>query len=247
MSCEPCSNQVPCVPPTPQPFNLKGDKGFTPSWKVIADGPNRAVIQVTGWIGGDGDVPDITLPCYVGANGYVTNIALAVNVKDLFQGDKGWSPVLAIVNDGARRVFQVIDWVDGEGTKPTTGLYVGPTGLTNVIANAIDVRATSLAELEFNIYGVVTNREYTLIKRVRDVTTINTFYVKTLGIGTATLTFKINGTPITGLTNIDIDKTDKTFTATAANVLPAGGKLTVEVTNAFRMDEGLESSLYYTI
>lgn len=246
MSCESCHDQTPCVPPVAQPFNLKGDKGWTPTWKLVADG-DRVVIEITGWIGGDGDEPEYVLPVYIGATGYVTSIASAVDVRDLFAGDKGWAPVLAIVNDGARRVFQVIDWVGGEGAKPTTGLYVGPTGLTATIGSAVDIKATSLAEIETNLYGVVTNRDYTLIKRCRAVTAINTLYIKTLGIGTATLTFKIDGVAITGLTNIDIDNTDQTFTATAANVIPVGGTLTFTVASAFLMDEGLESSLYYTL
>lgn len=56
------------------------------------------------------------------------------------QGEKGWAPVLAVVADGARRVFQVSDWTGGQGTKPTTGLYVGIDGLTAVLADGIDVR-----------------------------------------------------------------------------------------------------------
>lgn len=56
------------------------------------------------------------------------------------QGDGGWSPILAVVSDGARRVYQVIDWTGGEGTKPATGSYIGPTGLVADIASAVDVR-----------------------------------------------------------------------------------------------------------
>jgi len=46
-----------------------------------------------------------------------------------------------VVSDGARRVLQVADWSGGSGTKPTTGAYVGPTGLTTTLANAVDIRA----------------------------------------------------------------------------------------------------------
>jgi hypothetical protein len=56
------------------------------------------------------------------------------------QGQKGWSPALAVVADGARRVFQGYDWTGGAGTKPAIGQYVGSTGLTSVIGDAIDVR-----------------------------------------------------------------------------------------------------------
>jgi hypothetical protein len=55
-------------------------------------------------------------------------------------GLDGWTPVFAIVSDGARRVLQISDWVGGEGTKPTTGQYVGPSGLTGTLASAVDLR-----------------------------------------------------------------------------------------------------------
>ena len=55
-------------------------------------------------------------------------------------GDNGWSPQFAIVIDGERRVLQVVDWTDGQGVKPATGLYVGAAGLVSNIANGIDIR-----------------------------------------------------------------------------------------------------------
>jgi len=58
-------------------------------------------------------------------------------------GTNGWSPVLAVVSDGERRVLQVADWQGGTGTKPATGLYVGTTGLVALIANAVDVRGAT--------------------------------------------------------------------------------------------------------
>lgn len=63
-------------------------------------------------------------------------------VTDLI-GDSGWSPVFAVVNDSARRVLQVSDWQGGAGTKPATGLYVGASGLTAVLASAVDVRGAT--------------------------------------------------------------------------------------------------------
>lgn len=58
-------------------------------------------------------------------------------------GDNGWSPVLAVVSDGARRVHQVADWTAGEGTKPNTGQYVGPAGLVAAIGDAVDIRGAA--------------------------------------------------------------------------------------------------------
>ncbi len=55
-------------------------------------------------------------------------------------GLNGWTPILAVVTDGERRVHQVTDWTGGTGTKPTTGLYVGTTGLEADIADAVDIR-----------------------------------------------------------------------------------------------------------
>ena len=58
-------------------------------------------------------------------------------------GLHGWTPVLALVSDGARRVQQVSDWTGGTGTKPATGQYVSATGLVATAALAVDVRGPS--------------------------------------------------------------------------------------------------------
>lgn len=55
-------------------------------------------------------------------------------------GAKGWTPVLAVVSDSARRVLQVTDWTGGEGAKPATGSYIGSSGLVTLIASAVDIR-----------------------------------------------------------------------------------------------------------
>lgn len=57
-------------------------------------------------------------------------------------GSAGWSPVLSLVADGNRRVFQVINWVGGSGTPPATGGYIGSSGLVSSIASAVDVRGS---------------------------------------------------------------------------------------------------------
>lgn len=62
------------------------------------------------------------------------------------QGEKGWSPILAVVTDGARRVLQVSDWTGGAGSKPSTGQYIGATGLTATIGDAIDIRGAAGAD-----------------------------------------------------------------------------------------------------
>lgn len=55
-------------------------------------------------------------------------------------GDKGWSPVLALVADEDRTVFQVVDWVGGTGAEPSTG-YVSDDGLVDAIGDAATVAA----------------------------------------------------------------------------------------------------------
>jgi len=55
-------------------------------------------------------------------------------------GNNGWSPILATVTDGARRVHQVTDWTGGAGTKPATGQYIGISGLVADIADGVDIR-----------------------------------------------------------------------------------------------------------
>lgn len=55
-------------------------------------------------------------------------------------GINGWTSVEAIVNDGDRRVKQIVDWVGGSGTKPATGSYIGASGPTGTIGLAVDVR-----------------------------------------------------------------------------------------------------------
>lgn len=57
-------------------------------------------------------------------------------------GNAGWSPVLSLVADGNRRVFQVVNWVGGSGTPPATGGYIGLSGLVSSISSAVDVRGS---------------------------------------------------------------------------------------------------------
>ncbi|GAB3990362.1 hypothetical protein GCM10028807_17360 [Spirosoma daeguense] len=51
-----------------------------------------------------------------------------------------WAPIVGIKADGQRYVWQVIDWQNGIGTKPTTGQYIGANGYVATAAEAMDVR-----------------------------------------------------------------------------------------------------------
>jgi len=70
------------------------------------------------------------------------NWELQFDTAILPPGPQGWTPVYAGVDDGARRVQRLTDFVGGTGVKPTDGigLYVGPTGLVANIAAASDYR-----------------------------------------------------------------------------------------------------------
>ncbi len=58
-------------------------------------------------------------------------------------GYDGWTPVFAVVADGARYVQQVVDWAGGTGVKPPAGQYVGPAGFVSVIGEAVNIRGAS--------------------------------------------------------------------------------------------------------
>lgn len=61
-------------------------------------------------------------------------------------GTVGWSPMLAVVTDGERRVLQVADWTGGAGTKPATGSYIGAAGFVPAVADAVNVRGATGAQ-----------------------------------------------------------------------------------------------------
>ena len=55
-------------------------------------------------------------------------------------GDYGWTPVLAIVTSGERRVQRVVGWTGGTGDEPDVGVYVGSDGFESNIDDAVDIR-----------------------------------------------------------------------------------------------------------
>jgi len=67
----------------------------------------------------------------------------------------GWTPVLAVVADGERRVLQVTDWTGGEANKPAVGQYVGPSGFVASIGDASDVRGAAGAGTVESVSGVL--------------------------------------------------------------------------------------------
>jgi hypothetical protein len=129
------------VPASSFPWQQKGDKGdpgwsWVPVLSLVTDGV-RLVHRVVDWVGGAGEKP--TALGYVGATGFVAAAADAVDLRGT-AGVRGWSPVLAVVEDGVRRVQQVVDWAGGAGAKPATAGYVGAAGVVETAAEAVDVR-----------------------------------------------------------------------------------------------------------
>lgn len=55
-------------------------------------------------------------------------------------GFDGWSPVLAVIPDGERRVLKIIGWIGGAGQAPESGQYLGPTGAVRSLQEATDIR-----------------------------------------------------------------------------------------------------------
>lgn len=121
-----------------------GDKAWSPVYAIAADGTRR-VLRLESWVGGEGAAPPTTSggnPLYVGPAGLTTTIGDASDVRGVIglTGNKGWSPILAMVPDSARRVLQVQSWTGGEGTPPASGSYLGPAGFVAAIGDATDFR-----------------------------------------------------------------------------------------------------------
>jgi hypothetical protein len=127
-------------------FDVRGYAGWTPVYAVATNG-NARVLQLSSYVGGTGTAPSVLSggnPQYLGASGLTTTIGSAVDIRGPI-GTDGWEPVYANVADGYRIVQQLVDWTGGGGTKPTVPAttYIGASGLTTTIANAVDIRGTN--------------------------------------------------------------------------------------------------------
>ena len=129
----------------------QGFIGWSPVLAVVSDSARR-VVKITDWTGGIGTKPPINV--YLTTTGTTADISLATDIRGATGtsgstgatggvGTNGWSPILAIISDSARRVLQVYDWTGGTGSKPATGSYIGVSGLTGVLASAVDVRGST--------------------------------------------------------------------------------------------------------
>jgi hypothetical protein len=114
-----------------------GDNGWTPNPATVTDGDR--ILLFVSWSGGEGAQPESG---YVSPSGLTDISGNATDFRGVMGtiGNKGWSPILAAVADGARRVLQIADWTGGDGTKPTTGEYVGLIGLVPTAAEGVNIR-----------------------------------------------------------------------------------------------------------
>ena len=121
-----------------------------------ADAARALLLEKTGMLHGDGP-PDDALGAdgelYLDETGLVlygpkVNGAWPAGVS--LGGPAGWTPILAAVTDSvnldgngdARVVWQIADWIGGEGSEPATGGYIGASGQVVAIADAVNVRGS---------------------------------------------------------------------------------------------------------
>lgn len=115
----------------------------------------------------------------------------------------------------------------------------GPAGAPGPAGVAGPTGPVAVTGLKVSLYGdLESGQVYILDLKAWDAYTITDVTTK-LAAGTATVTLKINGTAITGLTNINLTTAKTDFLATAANLVSVGAEVTIEVvaaTNAFNLD-----------
>ena len=109
-------------------------------------------------------------------------------------GPQGWAPKLLVVSDGERRVLQLVDWISGQGTKPTLLGYLGSVGIVSDIAEAVDIRGATGATGPNGADGV----DGTPVELQTSATHIQWRYV-----GSGTWTNLVALSSITGATGAD--------------------------------------------
>lgn len=116
--------------------SLNGSDGWTPILGVeTIDGKNY--LKVVEWDGGVGEMPSVDY--YISETGLVSSLEEATNFKG-DQGYKGWTPVYTIEEISDSVYIKIIDWIGGDGDKPTTTGYLSSTGIVELSDQAIDIR-----------------------------------------------------------------------------------------------------------
>lgn len=113
-------------------IDIQGKDAWTPILETESDGTN-IYIKLTDWIGGEGVKPPI--------NTYLEDdvTGLPTNFRGL-KGDKAWYPLYQIEEVSDDVFIKIVDWVGGEGDKPTETGYLSSTGIVPTIDTAINIR-----------------------------------------------------------------------------------------------------------
>ena len=128
----------------------QGFNGWTPVLSIVNRGASDQVLQVVNWTNPNPSATNKpSFPVYIGATGFTTNIAEAINIKGSqglqglrgiqgangangTNGTNGWSPVVTLIEDTSTSLvyFYLGEWVGGTGAPPTTIGYISQDGVT---------------------------------------------------------------------------------------------------------------------
>ncbi len=120
-----------------QYIGQRGEKG--------EDGAVPTIVQGIVTELNPGDTPTVELES-IGDNIYAFNFGIppGANGTNGTSGTNGWSPILAVITDGERRVLKIVDWTGGSGTEPsTTDQFIGATGIVATAALAVNIRGAA--------------------------------------------------------------------------------------------------------
>ena len=216
--------------------NVQGEKGDTGAAGI--NGTN-------GTNGADGADGANGLSAYQVAvnNGFVgTESAWLLSLKGATgssgtNGSNGWSPVFSVVSRGDDKVLQLVQWVGGTGTAPTTLGYIGASGIVTNIANAVNIRGTQ-GDLGNNgwtpVLAVATNSSSQQVMRVLDWILGSGDKPSTGYVGTSGIVTDIDAaTPINNVLEtvlVGLSLSTKTAVTNTDTLLAAIGKLQAQLT-----------------
>lgn len=193
-----------------------------------------AVTSLTGDVTGTGPGATATTLATVNGNvGSFTYSSITVNAKGLITAaSNGTAPVTSLTvasSNGFAGSFSA-------STTPVLTIQTSITGLLKGNGTAVsaasagtdylNVTATNLVEALPGMIEVPTAKTYILDQSAAYAYTINTLIVATAS-GTCTAAVKINGTNVTGISAVSVSSTPATGTASAANSVAIGDKVTL--------------------